>query len=318
MQRNRIAIHPTTEVLIWNYIRMPKADWIRRYYMLKHLMLVVFIGITCTPVSSWAKDPIRWMIIDYPPIYFSSGDNIGQGIADQALRLLMARMGEYEHGVEVGTVSRITEAMKHGENVCTPTLFVTEERKQFGIFAHHPTTFLPPLAIIVRTEEAELFRSQPEPLSLSALMAGSRFTLGVVANHSYGREVDQVIDAYRGRDHLVIRSGIGATEGLLEMVLKHRIDFTIAYPWSLAAKLGTDAIARFNSAPFAEAGAYARHYTLCTGNDWGREVVRRIDQVLEAELPTPGYRVFIERWLPPDVRPSFHRSYDEFLAGGMR
>ena len=279
---------------------------------------VLFVcGFFC-PLSSWAKDTIRWLTIDYPPIYFAKGDNAGQGVVDQALQLIITNLPEYDHVIEVGTISRLVEAMKRGENVCSPTMFVTEERKQFGFFATHPTTFLPPLALVTRKEEEAAFRAKGQPVSLDHLLAGGGLVLGVAAQHSYGLEVDQVIEAHRGKDNLFIRSGADATEGLLEMILKHRIDYTVAYPWSLTEKLGADTAAQFATVPFMEAGAYPRHYTFCTGNEWGRGVVRHVDQILAEALPTPRYRAFIERWLPPDSLASFRRAYDQFLAAGAK
>jgi uncharacterized protein (TIGR02285 family) len=288
------------------------------FYISRCLTAAVFGGAFLYPAPLWANDTIRWLIIDYPPIYITTGDNAGQGVVDQALRLITAKMPEYKHVIEVGTVSRVTEAMKRGENVCIPTLFVTEERKQFGHFSVYPTTFLPPLAVLTRKDEMNLFRSGQEPVSLRHLLANEGSTLGVVANHSYGREVDSVITTHQGKSNLVVRSGISATEGLLEMVLKRRIDYTIAYPWSISAKLGAETASQFGAIAFEEAGTHPRHHVLCTGNQWGNQVIRRIDQVLKTALPTTEYRSFIEQWLPPDSLPSFRSAYDEFLAVGVK
>lgn len=258
------------------------------------------------------KETITWLKIDFPPIYITDGPHVGEGVADRIIDLFIDRLSDYEHIVRVANLSRIHTDLKLGTNVCTPTMFVTAERKEFGIYSKNPTTFLPPLQLIIRAEDAAKFTRGGADLSLDDLLDAPDLILGVAAGVSYGKKVDRVISGRQGAANLFIRqSGGDVLNGLMEMVLKKRIDYTISYPWAVSYSATPEDVNRLTFIPFSEAGRHPRHYVLCANNAWGRKTIARLDAVLTKALPTPEYRALIERWLPPKERAAYRMTYDD-------
>ncbi|WP_027185364.1 hypothetical protein [Desulfovibrio inopinatus] len=136
----------------------------------KFLFAVVCLWITIFPSRAFSKETIHWLRFDYPPMYIVEGEYAGQGYMDNILNLLIAHLPQYEHSVRVANLSRIMSEMEQGNEVCIASLFVNEERKRLGWISEGNTTFLPPVQLVFRAEDADKFAKFGSPASLEEVI----------------------------------------------------------------------------------------------------------------------------------------------------
>jgi len=58
---------------------------------------------------------------------------------------------------------------------------------------------------------------------------------------------------------------------------------------------------------------YLYTYVACTGNDWGRSVIKKVNTVLDRERAKKSYQQFSERWYPQEDRKKVRRYYPHML-----
>jgi uncharacterized protein (TIGR02285 family) len=284
------------------------------------LILVLFLtGLFISPSSSRAEERLVWLKFDYPPLYIAQGDYTGQGILDVILDRIITALPEYRHEIRFVNLSRAMSELERGKNLCTAALFHSPQRERIGLFSQNPTTFLSSLKLVVRKGEEERFSTgSKNPPPLSDLLTDSGLHLGVSANMSYGESVDSAIKEVHNPEDVFVRGGKDIGKGLLEMVLKKRIDFTIGYPWSVTTILNQAQLKRLSFLPFAEAEKRPMHFVFCVKNDWGAAMIRRIDAVLSTEEAIIWRREAIERWIPADSKLSFRQDYSAWFRGSEK
>jgi uncharacterized protein (TIGR02285 family) len=193
-------------------------------------------------------------------------------------------------------------------------LIITQERSRIGYFTKYPSTFLTPVQIVIRKEDKKLFES-PRMLSLEDLLMNKSLKLGLSSKMAYGKKIDTVVEKYKAKANIFFRHGGDITEGLLRMLLKKRIDYTLAYPWMVEYMLKPEQIEKIAFIPAKETQFPIMHYAICAKTDWGLKVIEKINAILKKERPEKRYRSFFERWLPKEEIKKYRLAYEtEFLG----
>jgi len=287
------------------------------------LALLVLAAAVASPVSAGTTPPgkrITWVTVDAPPLFILAGPNRGQGYGDRILDLLESEMGEYRHERVVANVGRHIYNLRAGQQVCSVGMFRSPERETIAWFSL-PAFFTPPPALIV-LKDLQGTLGGPGPVSLERLLADPAIRIGVAADRSYGPALDAVLEKYRGRRNLVVFSRQRLFSDLFAMVKAGRLDGVLGMPmeaWYHAARSGVaDQVA---CQPLKEARQDRGEwfgYVACSRTEWGRQVIARIDAVLEKERKTTRYRSFFERWLKKGLLKSYRDRYDAlFLHTGL-
>ncbi|MDM8523490.1 TIGR02285 family protein [Desulfococcaceae bacterium HSG8] len=266
------------------------------------------------PAFLFAGDTITWVIVDYPPVYIIEGEKKGEGILDNITELVTEKLPEYEHSISVANIRRTMADFEKGEKVCTIGMIKTEERKKIAHYSTLPSTFLTPNSLMIRKEDRERF-GNTEVVSLEKLLRDKSLKLGLASKISHGKGLDPIIEKYKHQENIFFRKGNDIVTGLIRMLLKKRIDYMICLPWVATYLLEPEEREKvlFISAQESHRETIV-YYSLCSKTDWGRQVIEKVDAILQKERPTERYRSCIEKWMPKKDSENFRKAYDtEFL-----
>jgi uncharacterized protein (TIGR02285 family) len=260
-----------------------------------------------------SREQVTWLRFDYPPMYIVSGPQAGEGYMDHILQLLIDNLPEYDHTVRVANLSRIMSELE-ANNVCIASLFVNEERKRLGWISSGNTTLLPPVQLVYRAADSEKFTRFGSPASLYDVLREPSLVLGVAERMSYGVEVDKAVAAHNQQANVYLRSGADVGLGLHEMLMKHRIDYTVNYSWAANYTAGPEQAKQLAFLPFIEAGEQPKHHVICSKGTLGKDVVDRVDTLLKDPELSARRREYISRWLPDSARESYSETFNQYFG----
>lgn len=272
------------------------------------------------PVSSIAEDSVTWMEAKVPPIYIHEGENKGQGYEDVITDIIMENLDGYESHEIIASVARMYEELRRGEKVCNVAFFKTPEREEFMYFSSLPTTFTLPNMIITKKSKAELFGGT-KTVKLEDILKDGKLTLAADKARSYGKNIDAVLQRYKGQKNLLIHAGEAVSEGLLKMLLADRLDGVLGLPEEamfLAEELNAEN-ELITIALDENKGNYDAWvaYVACSKTEWGKQILEKIDHILSEQRATERYRAAYERWLDENSIESYRKLYDDvFLKMG--
>lgn len=274
------------------------------------LLLVVFLFSGRSMAEQTNKDTMTWLILDLPPLFLTKGPDKGKGIADQIQQLVCDRLKGYRSRTETANASRIARELREDKCVC----FAGEFYGNPDFLTSAPTIALLPHNVIVRKEDVHLF-GDGKKISLKALLQNKDLMLGTAKGRLYGSELDAVLKKHAGSAHIYRRSGTDTLDGLLGMLLKGRIDYLIEYPASIryaAKKAGVGNRLAMISIEENLNAPLVRGAIRCPDTEWGRRVIKDINQILLELRPSPQYRNIIREWaVPPGKEGEYWKIYEE-------
>ncbi|MBT3368084.1 MAG: TIGR02285 family protein [Nitrospina sp.] len=290
-----------------------KTHKTRRNVLISAYGLVVFLVLLC-PLSGFSQDTITWLKVDFPPVSIPEGKDAGEGIMDKIVDLMISDLPGYQHKSRVANIKRIMTEFEQGQDACAGGFIITEERSEIGYFSKYPSTFLPPVQIVIRREDKKLFETSGMP-SLEDLLRNKSLKLGLSSKMAYGKKIDSLVEKHKAKANIFFRHGDDIAKSLLRMLLKKRIDYTIAYPWMVEYMLKPEQVDKITFIPAKETQVPIMHHVMCSKTDWGLRVIEKINAILKKERPTKEYRSIFERWLPKSEIEGYRQAYDrEFLS----
>jgi uncharacterized protein (TIGR02285 family) len=274
------------------------------------LLTVLFLLPARVPAEREKGDSITWLILDLPPFFMTKGPDKGKGLADQIQRMVSERLDGYRFSNKVANASRIARELKEDKCVC----FAGEFYGNPGFLTSVPTIALLPHNIIVRKKDLHLF-GDGNNVSLRRLLQNQNLILGTARDRLYGPELDVVLKEFGGAKNIYRRSGKDTLDGLLGMLIKHRVDYIIEYPVSItfaAKRLGVlNKLAAITIKENSDA-APIRGAIRCPNTEWGRKVINDINKVLVNIRALPEYRKIIKDWaVPPGKEEEYWKVYEE-------
>ncbi len=272
-----------------------------------------FLLLMFPPLARALEDSITWMEVNMPPYMIQNGPAQGQGYGDQIERLIQAQLPEYTHHRLYTNVTRHFDMFKRGDKVCSVGIYRTPEREKFLSFSIPSLLTMPP-ALIVRADKLQQM-GIANGCSLSELLQNENFRLGFSTDRSYGTQLDSVLQKYADRSNLTRFTGQELGENYYKMLMLDRLDGLLALP--------EEAIYRAEQMDLRNKIAilmlqenqqrYEQWYCAiaCPKNQWGREVIEKINKVLLKIRPSETYRQAYERWLDKNSLPYYRKVYDE-------
>jgi uncharacterized protein (TIGR02285 family) len=257
-----------------------------------------------------AAEPLTWGVLEFPPFQILEGPHRGSGSFDGELQTLIARLPEFEHKVVPMSFARRREEFLAGTSFCTPGIFKPPAMALKLAISKPMLTHLDNRVVFLRDKEARF--GERAPIDLDALLQDRNLRGAAVPGRSYAPNIDAAIQRARGAPNLMIRPL--ETTQLFRMLLNGDVDYLLLFSHEaafLADKL--DAGDRVRNRAIAGTPPYIFTHVACTGNDWGRAVIARIDAIMAAERLQPEYRRYSERWYPPEDQEKVRRYYSEML-----
>jgi uncharacterized protein (TIGR02285 family) len=262
------------------------------------------------PLPAQAKDKITWAITHFPPFQIRTAPHQGTGSFDGLLQTLNENLTEHEHELAVMTVTRRDEELREGKNVCTPSIFRNAAREKVWEFSKPALLHLDNQLVFLK-ENAKHFGTGD--VDLEALFKRTDLTGGILAGRSYALAVDPVIAKYKDSPNLVIRAM--PIEQFFEMLLNRNVDYLILFTHEtafLADKL-KQPVERFGNLHIAGVPPYIYTHVACSKNAWGKEIIRKVDAVLDKQRSTPDYRQLSERWYSESDKARVRQFYPNMI-----
>ncbi|MEB6591585.1 TIGR02285 family protein [Pseudomonas asiatica] len=274
---------------------------------LRYLILLCGLLPTLLLQPANAKERVFWLVRDLPPFTIFEGAEQGQGVIDQLLPLLIRQMPEYDHSiVRVNRARGIQMLQDRNSFTCDPTLLWTPERAEYVRFSM-PSLGVLSGGLVLRKESQALVAPylDGQEVDLHGLLSKAALKLGVVAERSYGTQIDAILrqlpDTVLSRHY-----GNDATANLLQMQQLGRLRMVLGY-WPEVRYLiqqqgGSQADYQFHSVQGVK--RYQFFHVGCSDNELGRAAVAHIDRLLPAlrRDVLPG---LYARWLDPALREDY-------------
>jgi uncharacterized protein (TIGR02285 family) len=267
--------------------------------------------------SSAQASQITWYKPEFPPLSIVNGPDAGKGYSDKIENYLIANLDEYDHKVLVSPFKRTVRDMKKGVNGCSVTLLKTPQREAFIKFTR-PARLLLPNSLIVRKDDVRRFQhlaDEEGKISVEKVIQSGKLRIGYSNGRSYTKPLDALLQTYKGSSILVERLGNEGPKGLLSMLNKGHIDAMFAQPVEAQFHGRAEGLAdKFAVLPIAEIRDYTVGYIGCSDTEWGREVIAKIDLLLEDAVKQPDFRAFYEEFLDDASRARYRKIYNEFFG----
>lgn len=282
---------------------------------LRHLALLCGLlpALLLQPAS--AKERIFWLVRDLPPFTILEGPEKGQGVIDQLLPLLIRQMPEYDHSiVRVNRARGIQMLQDPNSFTCDPTLLWTPERAEYVRFSV-PSLGVLSGGLVLRKDSEALVAPylDGQEVDLHGLLSKAPLKLGVVAERSYGTQIDAILrqlpDTAFSRHY-----GNDATANLLQMQQLGRLRMVLGY-WPEVRYLVEQqggALADYRFHPVQGVNRYQFLHVGCSNSELGREAIAHIDQLLPAlrRDVLPG---LYARWLDPALQEDYLEESKRFF-----
>ncbi len=271
------------------------------------------VGQAQPPLMKTEKITIPWAVTDWEPYYIQEGPNANMGRVDRLRRILEENLTGYQLTDVQADMSKTIELWKLDKNICSGSALMTPEREQLAYFT--ALSFQVPLEYVLVTARAKVLEGSAPEVSLKELIKNKMWRGVFVKDRSYGPEIDRLLKDVSARDgHLTLKKSV--TDGyttLLKMVEKKRFDYMIEY--EAVVRAYNEKI--FPAKPLLtravkESRPSAIFHLACTKNPWGRDVVRKVDQLMQKLALTNEYQRAVESWLEPDLQKKNRKLLDEF------
>jgi uncharacterized protein (TIGR02285 family) len=267
--------------------------------------------------SGFAQDTIRWLTIDFPPLFIVQGEFKGQGMVDQSTALMQSLLPDDSHSNIKSNTKRALRALEQG-GTCFNGAFKNAKRDavgQFGVI----NLVIPVHNLVMRKRIYEQHFAGQRNISLEQLLKDDKLRFGYAADRSYGKTISNIIDKYKNNKKLVNYEGSNISGNLLGMLMKDRVDYIVEYPWVTSYEMETInqdqkydivhiQIEDLGDKQFLAAGFY------CSKKDgFGERIMRQLVPALQKAMSTTRYRGFVERWLDEGSIPAYRQAYNALL-----
>ncbi len=286
---------------------------------MRRTLLVSMFMFACLAVHGHgaAKEKIIWPYICYHPIFICDKDTLVGGAGWEIYRLMWERMPEYEHEALLLPIKRIIKDMEEGKHYLFWGLYKTPEREKVLNYSL-PCRISPPTMVVIRKGDFQNF-SGDKPGPLKALLDNKRLKFLRFNAISFGPEVDQVVKQYEKMKNVYVDYRSDNMDKIaLDLLLKKRVDYFLALNGTaqVAAEMGVaDQLAFI---PITEQIDYKVGYIVAPKNEWGRGMIRKVDEVLRKEVPTDAFFAFFKPLVNENMVPELRRQYNALVAEPAR
>ncbi|EIM16029.1 MULTISPECIES: TIGR02285 family protein [Pseudomonas] len=258
------------------------------------------------PQVSQARNTLIWVLRDLPPTTIFEGPQKGRGVIDQALPVLMASLPEYDHQIVHVNRARGMQMLREQPFVCDPALMFNLQRAQWIAFSITSfRVFSNGLAVRRKDRDGVQPFIHDGQIDLRALLASAPHNVGVVAERSYGEQIDSLL-AQAPPGALMAHYGNSAIGNLLQMQRHGRLKALIGYQPEIrfqAQQQGIDP----NELEFYPIQGMPKYQSVnvgCSNTAQGRQAVERINRALLELRPDTLLELYAQ-WLEPSLREQY-------------
>jgi len=263
---------------------------------------------------------ISWIQLDQPPAFIVKGKQQGQGFVDYVQERLQNHLAGYTHNLILVNSARHKAMLNNKENLCFsyleyfPDLPTLAHDKEGNYLRSLPWSPHPVLELLMKKSFANSYLKSKTSVKLETVLQNKNLVLGLPGKRWKGI-INELIKKYEKN----LSSAWNYSQdfgSIFQMILKDRVHYTLVYPlwisyWENEYQVPNGAMI---SLPMAEMKyPYIRVAVGCKNNDWGKEIITKVNQFLRGEVPTIAWRENMERWLPKEDIATFREYYNTML-----
>lgn len=258
------------------------------------------------PALAQPKETLVWLLRDLPPLMIFEGSKKGQGVIDQLLPQLIARMPQYEHTLMRVNRARGLQMLHESFLTCDAALNWSKERDDWIAFSI-PVFRAMSNGLAVRRVDRDVLTPfiKDGEVDLAALLASGREKLGIIAERNYGEYLDALLKQ-APTNSLTLHYGNDALGSLLQMQRLGRLRMLLGYRSEIRYQAQQQGIAedQLQFYPIRGTGKYLSGYIGCTDTPQGRQAIIEINQLLRT-LPHDHLSEAYAAWLDPESRSDY-------------
>lgn len=283
--------------------------------LLRCLLVLALTLLANLALAAESKPRLVWMIRDLPPFNILQGPLKNEGIADNMLRLLQARLPQYNHVLAVANQARAKQMLSSGALICDSGMLKSPEREEIMYFSIITLGLQTNGVMIRRQQEQELapFIDNGQ-FDLPAFIATDQYSLGTLVGRSYGPQIDAELAQLKA-DKLVVHYGIEASRSLLRMQQHGRITAVLGYGPELRynGELEQMDLDQLSFYPIKGAPPYLMGYVGCSKTPQGLEAIQRINKAVR-ELRQGEIVQLYANWLDKRSRAAYLEAAKGFFT----
>ncbi|HOH32015.1 MAG TPA: transporter substrate-binding domain-containing protein [Candidatus Hydrogenedentes bacterium] len=266
--------------------------------------IAVFIMMLFPPnlLSAAEKCEIYWLHPEQPPFIITKGYGTGMGIMDRTEKFLVQHLKDCVHTFESANYERIIRTIKSRDNACGIPLYRTPERDQFVEFSVPYRVAIPNAVITLNTSRKKLapYINDKGYITLEDMIVAG-YHIGIAQGRVYRSIIDETLAKYKNDPRIVVQPNAeNMVDSLVKMMLQGKIDALIAYPWEGQYVAKTMNI-KIISIPVAGMDDYGLSMMGCAKTRKGREIIRRVNEIILKYRTSPEFMDFAEHWLDPSA-----------------
>lgn len=273
------------------------------------------------------REPLLWLVQDLPPHFSYVGGHPPQKPADLAngeldgfLRLLIARMPQYQHRFVEASFPRFEVLVRQGETICSLLHVKTPERLEWMYFTHlHTPLFSRQLHVIVHRDQLTRFSSdRGQPLQLAQLLKRGDLVGLLQKDRSYGPRIDALLTQAETPPQKIVA---GRSMHLLGMLRARRMDYTLEYP-TVVDEYQRGRKPELVKLPIAEGRSTNVATAGCSRTPEGRRAIEALDGAVRSLAQDAKREAWVRQWrgehLDEADRTRLYRYMDERARGGAQ
>lgn len=223
------------------------------------------------------------------------------GSIDRMEKLFVDNLNDCTHSYDSANVKRIVNTIKQKENACSIPLYRTPERDQIIEFSVPYQIVLSNALIVLESQIGKFkpFMNKDGTISLEAVIKKD-YRIGIAKGRVYRGIIDEVLKKYKNDPHIVEHVSQSMVTNLTMMLVAGRIDGLIGYPFEAQYVAKTmEKKTSIISIPIAGMEPYGLTSVGCSKTEKGKEIVKRLNNIIMKNRTTPEFMDFQEYWLNP-------------------
>lgn len=249
---------------------------------------------------------LTWLLRDLPPLSIFEGDLKGRGVVDLLMPQLIAELPQYQHELMRVNRARGMQMLREPSFTCDPSLIWSKERAQWVAYSITSLRVMSNGLVIRRADREHLAPFIHDgQVDLPALLASGKQRLGMVAERSYGQQLDSLLQQAPAGT-LNAHYGNDALGSLLQMQRLERLQLLLGY-WPeiryQAVQQGIDP-QELLFYPIQGIDKYQDVHVGCSDTPQGRLAIAQINQAL-LKLREERLVELYAAWLEPTMRDAY-------------
>lgn len=249
---------------------------------------------------------LTWLLRDLPPLSIFEGELKGRGVVDLLMPQLIAELPQYQHELMRVNRARGMQMLREPSFTCDPSLIWSKERAQWVAYSITSLRVVSNGLVIRRADREHLAPFIHDgQVDLPALLASGKQRLGMVAERSYGQQLDSLLQQAPAGT-LNAHYGNDALGSLLQMQRLERLQLLLGY-WPeiryQAVQQGIDP-QELLFYPIQGIDKYQDVHVGCSDTPQGRLAIAQINQAL-LKLREERLVELYAAWLEPTMRDAY-------------